>query len=373
MQAPAECGILYSAGLAAGCHAGNTTGIPAVMLCGIVSHLSGTGMYTRTQAGQEDRGKAMGETRAGRNRTIDTSVEEGRKYLDRCIRVERLADLGSVLDRTILGDVFEVLPNLPESCADLVIADPPYNLTKSFHGTVFSKRSAEQYEAYTRRWLDAVRPRMKSGASIYVCCDWETSLIIGNVLQDYFTVRSRITWQREKGRGAKANWKNALEDIWFATVGDAYTFHLDSVRVRRKVIAPYREEGKPKDWMETEQGNYRDTCPSNFWDDITIPFWSMSENTAHPTQKSEKLMAKLLLASSGEGDVVLDPFLGSGTTSVTARKLNRHYIGIEKEPQYCVWAEQRLEMAKEDPRIQGYTDGVFWERNTQRGVKGKLK
>ena len=117
-----------------------------------------------------------------------------------------------------------------------------------------------------------------------------------------------------------------------------------------------------KDWVESEQGSYRDTCPSNFWDDITVPFWSMPENTAHPTQKPEKLLAKLILASSNPGDTVLDPFLGSGTTSVTAKKLDRHYIGIELEPRYCVWAEQRLERAETDCRIQGY-DGVFTERN----------
>lgn len=170
-----------------------------------------------------------------------------------------------------------------------------------------------------------------------------------------------------------------MEDIWFATNSNDYVFHLDAVKIRKKVIAPYRTDGKPKDWEETENGNYRDTCPSNFWDDITIPFWSMAENTAHPTQKSEKLIAKIMLASSSEGDVVLDPFLGSGTTSVVAKKLNRHYIGIETEKQYCVWAEQRLEMAESNPEIQGYTDGVFWERNSlpeqnaKRGTKTKAK
>jgi site-specific DNA-methyltransferase (adenine-specific) len=155
-----------------------------------------------------------------------------------------------------------------------------------------------------------------------------------------------------------------MEDIWFATKGGDYTFDLDAVKTRKKVLAPYRLDGKPKDWAETAQGNYRDTCPSNFWDDITIPFWSMPENTAHPTQKPEKLLAKLLLASSRSGDVVLDPFLGSGTTSVVAKKLGRHYIGIEQEAQYCVWAEQRLERADADPSIQGYINGVFWARNT---------
>ena len=155
-----------------------------------------------------------------------------------------------------------------------------------------------------------------------------------------------------------------MEDIWFATNSNNYRFNLDAVKIRKKVIAPYRIDGKPKDWAETKNGNYRDTCPSNFCDDITISFWSMAENTAHPTQKSEKLIAKIMLASSSKGDVVFDPFLGSGTTSVVAKKLNRHYIGIEIEAQYCVWAEQRLEMAESNPDIQGYVDGVFWERNS---------
>ena len=91
---------------------------------------------------------------------------------------------------------------------------------------------------------------------------------------------------------------------------------------------------------------------------------SITENTAHPTQKPEKLLAKLILASSDEGGVILDPFLGSGTTSVTAKKLGRHYVGLEQNEQYCAWAEKRLALAAAEPAIQGYTDGVFWERNT---------
>ena len=98
----------------------------------------------------------------------------------------------------------------------------------------------------------------------------------------------------------------------------------------------------------------------------------MAENTDHPTQKPEKLLAKLILASSNPGDVVFDPFLGSGSTSVTARKLKRHYIGIEKDELYCALAEKRLEMAEKDSSIQGYTDGVFWERNTA-GLQKKRK
>lgn len=307
----------------------------------------------------------MSKEKSPRNKTIDISVEEGKVYLDRCIGVSTMqGSIDGIVNKTILGNTFEVMPLLPHDSVDLVIADPPYNLTKSFNGTTFSKKSVDDYEEYTRKWLSQVDPLMKENSSIYVCCDWETSLIIGRVLGEFFTVRSRITWQREKGRGAAANWKNGLEDIWFATKSNKYTFNLDAVKIRKKVIAPYKVDGKPKDWDETVDGNYRNTCPSNFWDDITIPFWSMPENTAHPTQKSEKLIAKIMLASSNPSDVVFDPFLGSGTTSVVAKKLGRKYIGVEVNKQYCVWAEKRLEMADSEKHIQGYVDGVFWERNT---------
>lgn len=307
----------------------------------------------------------MPKEKAPRNKTIDTPVTEGQEYIARCIDVaDPIEDIHTIIDKTILGDSFSVISKLPRESVDLIIADPPYNLTKVFNSSKFEKRKTSDYEEYTRQWLSAVYPLLKPSGSIYVCCDWETGLIIGRVLGEYFNIKSRITWQREKGRGAKANWKNGLEDIWFATKSEQYTFNLDAVKIRKKVFAPYRADGKPKDWAETDNGKYRDTCPSNFWDDITIPFWSMPENTAHPTQKPEKLIAKIILASSNAGDIVFDPFLGSGTTSVVAKKLGRHYLGIERDEQYCLWAEQRLEAADIDSSIQGYVNGVFWERNS---------
>ena len=300
-----------------------------------------------------------------RNKTIDLSVDEGREYLERCISVTEKAALSDVLDRTILGDSFAVLPLLPRGSVDLLIVDPPYNLDKAFGENGFSRMTDAEYAAYTERWIALVKPLLKPNATVYVCCDWQSSPVIGMALQKHFTVRNRITWQREKGRGAKANWKNAMEDIWFATCGKEYTFHVDAVMQRRRVIAPYRDEtGAPKDWERSDEGAFRNTHPSNFWDDISVPYWSMPENTAHPTQKPEKLLAKLILASSDPGAVVLDPFAGSGSTAVTAKKLGRHFIGVEQDPQYCVWSELRLERAENDRTIQGYADGVFWERNT---------
>ena len=214
------------------------------------------------------------------------------------------------------------------------------------------KKEGKNFEEENRKYLEAQEKRKNS--------------FIGKLLGEYYTVRNRITWQREKGRGSKSNWKNSMEDIWFATKSDDYTFNIDDVKIRRRVIAPYRDEGEPKDWQETGNGKFRDTHPSNFWDDITVPFWSMAENTAHPAQKPEKLMAKLILASSNEGDLVFDPFAGSGTACVTAKKLGRRFIGIEKNERYCVWAQQRLEMAEDDKTIQGYEQGVFRERNYRR-------
>ena len=102
----------------------------------------------------------------------------------------------------------------------------------------------------------------------------------------------------------------------------------------------------------------------------------MPENTAHPAQKPEKLIAKLILASSREGDIVFDPFAGSGTTAVTAKKLRRRFVCVEQNKRYGAWAQKRLEMAEADPSIQGYQNGVFWERNTlteQRKALNKAK
>lgn len=304
-----------------------------------------------------------------RNKTIDISLEDGKEYLDRCLDfsacINKNLSLDEIKNQIIVGNSLEVSKAVPSACADLIIADPPYNIQKEFHGYTFHQMDYDSYESYTEEWVSAVSHILKPEGSFYVCCDWKSSGAIERVLSKHFVVQNRITWQREKGRGAKKNWKNGMEDIWFCTQKeDNYTFNIEDVMQRRKVIAPYKQEGKPKDWEETEEGNFRNTYPSNFWDDISIPYWSMSENTAHPTQKSEKLLAKLILASSNKGDLVFDPFSGSGSTAVTAFKLDRNFFAIEMNPQYCVWAQKRLEDAIRDKTIQGYADGVFWERNT---------
>ena len=274
------------------------------------------------------------KAKSSRNKTIDFKIEEGKKYLKDAIYFNKNVKFEDMINSNIIGDTFEVLKNVKDDSIDLIIVDPPYNLRKNYHGNVFSEKKSLEYREYTKKWIALLNPKLKKSGSIYICCDWKSSLIIGPVLSEYFNIRNRITWQREKGRGAKNNWKNSMEDIWYATKSDEYTFNIDDIKVRKRVIAPYKEDGKAKDWRQVGDIKYRYTHPSNFWDDISIPFWSMAENTAHPTQKPEKLMAKLILASSNKNDLILDPFMGSGTTSVVAYKLGRRFIGVEQNELY---------------------------------------
>ncbi len=265
----------------------------------------------------------------------------------------------------IHGDLFDVLPTLPDGFANLIIVDPPYNLPRNFGDKKFTVVSPRQYEEYLRSWFSPLCDKLAPDGTLYMCGDWRCSSSMQRVIEERLTILNRITWQREKGRGAAHNWKNSMEDIWFAVKNPKdYYFDVEAVKVRRRVLAPYREEGRPKDWEETSEGRFRTTFPSNFWDDISVPFWSMPENTDHPTQKPEKLIAKLILASSREGDVVFDPFLGSGTTAVAAKKLGRRYCGIELHLDYCLLAAKRLLLADQDKTIQGYAEGVFWERHS---------
>jgi site-specific DNA-methyltransferase (adenine-specific) len=305
--------------------------------------------------------------RSPKNKTLTLTETEYEKYLKKLFIPNKNTPITAeqLLNKTVHANLFEIIDLLPRHFADLIIIDPPYNLDKDFDGLKFKASNNKNYLDYLRSWFPKITDLLKDNGSLYICGDWKCTAALYEVMEENMTVLNRITWQREKGRGALSNWKNAMEDIWFGVKNkNNYYFDVNSVKIKRKVIAPYKVEGTPKDWQETPYGNFRLTYPSNFWDDITVPYWSMPENTEHPTQKPEKLIAKLILASCPPGGIVFDPFLGSGTTSVVAKKLGRKYSGIELNEKYCVWAEKRLEQTEKNTSIQGYTDGVFWERNT---------
>ncbi len=300
--------------------------------------------------------------RAPRNRTITLSAAEEASLAASLVRLAAPVRPADVCGRILHQDVQDALPHLPSAFVDLLVLDPPYNLDKRFGEQRFKAMASEAYGEWIETWLLPMLRLLKPRATVYFCGDWRSSSAIQAVLSRHLVVRNRITWEREKGRGALANWKNCSEDIWFATISDDYTFNLDAVKLKRRVLAPYRDDnGSPKDW----QDGYRLTHPSNLWTDLTVPFWSMPENTDHPTQKPEKLIAKLVLASSNPGDVVFDPFLGSGTTAVVATKLGRRALGVEVDRHYACLAMKRLALARDDGGIQGYVGGIFYERNSQ--------
>ena len=302
--------------------------------------------------------------RAERNRTLTISQNEI-PTLSKMVSSKNDVLKSGITDTIINANMMDIIDTIPDKCANLIIVDPPYNLSKDFHGVTFNAMTSDSYEKYLREWFYKICDKLSDNGTLYMCGDWKCTSSMQKAISERLSIINRITWQREKGRGAMSNWKNSMEDIWFAVKkANDYYFNVEAVMSKRRVLAPYRDNGKPKDWNETDYGNFRTTYPSNFWDDISVPFWSMPENTDHPTQKPEKLYAKLVLASSKPGDLVFDPFLGSGTSAVVAKKLNRHYCGIEINKEYCLWAAKRIMNSETDKEIQGYQDGVFWERNT---------
>lgn len=295
--------------------------------------------------------------KSSRNKTLEITQEDRNKYLQ---QIETDYKINSVIQ----SDALTTLGQISDNSIDLIFTDPPYNLSKVYSQEEFKKQDLMSYLEWANEWLKEAKRVLKESGSIYICNDWRASAL-QIILQKHFFVQNRITFEREKGRGSKSNWKNSHEDIWFCTKSKDYYFDVESVKVKKKVIAPYKENGKPKDWKEENGDKYRLTHPSNFWADITIPFWSMPENTDHPTQKSEKLVAKAILASSKENDIVLDMFGGSGTTAVVAKKLNRRFIITDPQEEYCLYTLKRLDRAETEKRIQGYEDGIFWDRNSK--------
>jgi site-specific DNA-methyltransferase (adenine-specific) len=271
-----------------------------------------------------------------RNKTIQAKKEDFQKYP--LVKLQKTIQPNTVY----FGDALDGLTKVPNETVDLIVTDPPYTIRKNFgRGTIDVKE--QEFTAWCETWISECARILKRNGCIYICINWEASSIIESILRKHFIIQNRITWQRDKGRGSKYNWKNNMEDIWFATKSEDYTFNLNDVKIKKQVLAPYVDkQGSPKDWLEKDGQKFRFTHPSNIWTDLVVPFWSMPENTEHPTQKPEKLINRIILASSNKGDLVLDPFIGSGTTAVVARKLGRKYLGFEIEKKFYILAHKRL-------------------------------
>jgi modification methylase len=245
-------------------------------------------------------------------------------------------------NQILLGDCVDRLDRLPPECIDLVFADPPYNL--QLEGTLsrpdqslvdgvdaaWDKFSSfADYDAFTRAWLSAARRVMKPDATIFVIGSYHNIFRVGTILQDLgFWILNDIVWHKANPmpnfRGRR--FTNAHETmIWAAKDADAktYTFNYEGLK------AGNEDCQMRSDWF--------------------LPICTGAERLkktdggkVHPTQKPEALLARVLLAASHAGDLVLDPFFGSGTTGAVAKRLGRSFIGIERDPAYAKAAQARI-------------------------------
>ena len=253
-------------------------------------------------------------------------------------------NFSDLINKVICEDNINIFNKIPNESINIIIADPPYIIPKKFNKTLISFKSDEDFINKNKEWIKECYRVLKPDGTLYICSDYKTTPLIYQLLiNSGFIIKNRITWKRDKGRGSDRNYKNVIEDIYFAVKSDNYYFN--PIKIIKKVKAPYKNlDNTNRDWyIDGEGNNVRETYLSNIWEDMVIPFWSMPENTEHPTQKPEKLIERLLLTSSKENDIVLDPFIGSGTTAIVSKKLNRKFIGIEKDIDYCLISQYRLE------------------------------
>ncbi|MEO0867979.1 MAG: DNA methyltransferase, partial [Cyanobacteria bacterium J06642_11] len=167
--------------------------------------------------------------RAPNNRTLVLNEQDRKDYGKKLAHLTDSVSPQTLENITICQNTFDVLPRLPDAFVDLLVVDPPYNRSKIFNQATFNRRSPAAYERWLDSWMSQVVRLLKPDASAYICCDWQSSPMVYSVFERYFIVRNRITWEREKGRGSKHNWKNSSEDIWFGTLSDDYWFDVEAV------------------------------------------------------------------------------------------------------------------------------------------------
>jgi site-specific DNA-methyltransferase (adenine-specific) len=245
--------------------------------------------------------------------------------------------------KIILGDAIESLRSLiPDSSIDLIFADPPYNIGKDFNGRKDKWDSDEAYLEWCYQWLDLCVQKLKPNGSFYVMTSTQSMPFFDIFLRKKLDILSRIVWHYDSsGVQAKRYYGSMYEPILFCVKDkDNYTFNSEAVLVEAKTGAKRKliDYRKPIPTVYNSQ-----KVPGNVWE-IPRVRYRMGEYENHPTQKPVALLERIILASSNPGDVVLDPFSGTFTTSFVAKKLGRQSIGIEIEEEYVKIGLRRLDI-----------------------------
>ena len=228
--------------------------------------------------------------------------------------------------RIIKGDCLIEIAKIPDNSVDLIILDPPYNLSMD----KWDKFTSEGYIRLLELVSNQCKRILKDTGSLWCFSGWSSVEVVRQQFGRNFKLRNWVIWDRIKGRGAKYNLVSTREDILWFTKSDKYIFNKQSSSIKKATKGMGLKNG--------------DDCRklSNVWTDISpIVPWSV-ERVKHPTQKPVKLIERIIRVSSNEGDTILDPFAGSGTTGVACKNLNRNYILIEKEQEYIDIINKRL-------------------------------
>jgi site-specific DNA-methyltransferase (adenine-specific) len=243
------------------------------------------------------------------------------------------------LDQVFCEDALAGLARIPDASIDLVLTDPPYNLGKDY-GNGSDRQSVEDYLDWTERWIDAVLPKLKDNGSLYIFLTWRYAPEIFVMLKKRMTMMNEIIWDRRVPSmgGSTRSFSSVHDTIGFFVKRKDYYFDLDAVRIPYDAAtkkARSRSIFVGAKWLEVGYN------PKDLWS-VSRLHREHAERVDHPTQKPVEIIERMVKASCPPGGVVLDPFMGSGTTALAARATGRHYAGFELNPAYCAIIQERL-------------------------------
>ncbi len=226
------------------------------------------------------------------------------------------------------GDALEELKTIPSESVTLIVTDPPYNLNKDY-GNNDDNFAFDDYLSFSRRWLNEAKRILAPNGAIYVCMGMRYISYIYMILEREcgFRFNSWIVWRYTQGIGKTRGFSPRHDDILMFTKSDDFVFNLDAIRVPQKT---YRSIN-----------NMRGANPGNVWEFSHMHYCNRNRQN-HPTQKPEGLFERMILASSNEGDLVVDPFVGSGTTLRVCQNIGRNCIGIDINPEFIELTKSRL-------------------------------
>ena len=247
--------------------------------------------------------------------------------------------MNNYVDQIFNEDALSGLDRIPDGSIDLILTDPPYGLGKDY-GNDSDKQASAEYLAWTEKWITAALPKLKSTGSLYIFLTWRYSPEIFVMLKQRMTMLNEIIWDRRVPSmgGSVRSFTSVHDTIGFFAKEKGYYFDLDAVRI------PYD--------AETKKARSRSIFVGAKWLELGYnpkDVWSVSrlhkedpERADHPTQKPLEIIERMVRASCPPGGIVLDLFMGSGTTAIAAKRCGRHFVGFELNPEYCQIIQDRL-------------------------------